>query len=726
MSAPDRRRFLQTAGLGAAAVALGARPGAAAAARRPNVVVLLCDDMGFSDIGCYGGEIHTPNLDRLAAGGLRFSQFYNTARCCPTRACLLTGLYPHQAGVGHMIEDKGLEGYQGHLGSHCVTMAEVLGPAGYGTYAVGKWHVAQPGDAGRPNWPRQRGFQRYYGTIEGAGSYYDPGTLTRDNQAISPFADPDYRPERFYYTDAITDNAITFLDDHVRQKPEQPFFLYCAYTCAHWPLHALPEDIAKYQGVYDGGYEAMRRTRFVRCKELGLIHPEWDLSPTEGDWQSVEHKAWETRCMEVYAAMIDRMDQGVGRLTAALTRLGRLDDTLLLWLQDNGGCQESIGRDRGRPRPEHPTLPTIPPEAIRRDVIPRQNRAGIPTLTGPDNLPGGDETYISYGIGWANVSNTPFREYKHFVHEGGISTPLIAHWPAGIARRGEIEHQPGHLIDLATTIYELAGADYPKQRAGAEVRPLEGRSLTPAFSGGTIARDAIFWEHEGNRAIRQGNWKLVAKHPAGRWELYDLQRDRTEMHDLAAAEPQRLAAMTAAWEAFAKRTYAIPWPWQPPYGQAAGGTRHGRYALGAGADLEGNDAPAVAGQPLAITARLDAGGHDGVILAHGGSGRGYALYVKDGRLEFAVRHAERLVVVTSPQPLPAGPVQVEARLAVDGAMTLLIAGQALATGRCEGPLGSQPKEGLQVGRDLGTAVGRYEAPNPFGGSIASVELAVGD
>jgi arylsulfatase len=314
----------------------------ALAAERPNVVLIMADDMGYSDIGCFGGEIKTPHLDKLAANGLRFTQFYNTGRCCPTRASLLTGLYPHQAGIGHMMNDRGHDGYRGELNRHCVTIAEALRPAGYATYAVGKWHVTkhtQP-DGPKFNWPLQRGFDRYYGTITGAGSFYDPGTLCRDNTLISPFADPEYQPEQYYYTDAISDHAVRFIDEHYhnpKAEPSKPFFLYVAYTCAHWPMHALPEDIARYRGKYNEGYQPVRDARMRRLAELGLIDGGWTMAPTVGDWEGVKHKKWEARCMEVYAAMISRMDRGIGQIVKQLEESGQLENTLIFFLQDNGG-----------------------------------------------------------------------------------------------------------------------------------------------------------------------------------------------------------------------------------------------------------------------------------------------------------------------------------------------------------------------------------------------------
>ena len=541
------------------------------ASQRPNIIIILGDDMGFSDLGCYGSEISTPNLDRLATNGLRFTHFYNTARCCPTRASLLTGLYPHQAGVGHMIEDRGLEGYQGELNPRCLTIAEALKPAGYRAYAVGKWHVARnlKPEGAMHNWPLQRGFDRYYGTITGAGSYFDPGTLTRDNTPVSAFADPEYKPDQYYYTDAITDQAVRFIAEHQRSQAGQPFFMYVAYTAAHWPLHAREQDVAKYQGKYDAGYEPIRQARFEKEKKLGLIDPHWKLSPQWGDWEAVTNKAWEARCMEVYAAQIDRMDQGVGRIVAALEKEGQLDKTLILFLQDNGGCAEPIGRTGKMTRTNAPTLPLIAQDALRFDVRPKQTRAGYPMLHGPNIMPGPADTFIAYGKAWANVSDTPFREYKHWVHEGGISTPLIAHWPEGINGRGELRHEPGHLIDIMATCLDLAGAKYPAEKNGLKTTPLEGKSLLPAFAGKPIKREALYWEHEGNRAVHAGDWKLVAKSPGGKWELYDMKSDRTEMNDLAAKQPGRVKKMAAQWEAWAKRAHVLPWIWKPAYGQSA-------------------------------------------------------------------------------------------------------------------------------------------------------------
>jgi len=527
-----------------------------------NFVVILSDDMGISDLGCYGGEIRTDHLDALARNGLRFSQFYNTARCCPTRASLLTGLYPHQAGVGHMMDQKPLAGYQGNLNESCRTIAEMLRPTGYRNYAVGKWHITRHAGPNGPkhNWPLQRGFDRFYGTIHGAGSFFDPSSLTRDNTAISPFADSQYKPATYYYTDAITDHATQFIRDHEKEHANKPFFLYVAYTAAHWPMHALPDDIARYKGKYDVGYDPIRKARHAKAIELGLFPPDLPLPASVGVWETTENKEWEAACMEVYAAMVDRMDQGIGKIVDELKSHNILDNTMIFYMQDNGGCAEGMGRSGNKEhpnitRPSSPTLPAMnPTDFAKSGSVPAQTRDGYPVRMGKNAFPGPADTYVAYGENWANVSNTPLREYKHWVHEGGISSPLIVHWPAGIKKVGGWSHQPGHLIDIAATLVDVSRTSYPK-----DATPLEGRSLSPAFSGEAIVRDAIFWEHEGNRAVRQGDWKLVAKHNK-EWELYDISKDRIESSNLAKKYPEKVKYLAEMYEAYARRCNVAPWP----------------------------------------------------------------------------------------------------------------------------------------------------------------------
>ena len=560
-----RRDFLKTMGIGAATLAMpgciSASQTSTAKRKRPNIIVMMADDMGFSDIGCYGGEINTPNLNELAAGGLRFTQFYNTARCCPTRASLMSGLYQHQAGVGHMMGDYGYDGYRGELSNRCVTIAEALKTAGYSTYMSGKWHVTKSTkpDGDKHNWPRQRGFDRFFGTIHGAGSFYDPNTLTRDNTQIVPGS------KDFYYTDAISDNASKFISEH---KGENPFFMYVAYTSPHWPMHAKPQDIARYKGRYAGGWDALRAERHKRMIEMGIVDSKWKITPRDeavAPWEEAKDKEWFERRMEVYAAMVDCMDQGVGRIVRALKRTGKFDNTLVFFLADNGGCAEEYGsRGAVKPDPSRPVvLKPMGRDELQTRMQPAVTRDGRPVRTGYGVMPGPADTYIAYGRPWANASNTPFRLYKHWVHEGGISTPLVAHWPGGIKAQGELRAQPGHLIDIMATCVDLSGANYPAEYKGNKIYPMEGRSLAPAFDNKPIEREAIYWEHEGNRAVRKDNWKLVSRHP-GQWELYDLDADRTELNNLADKHPQKVAQLKTLWESWAKRVGVQPWPVKRP------------------------------------------------------------------------------------------------------------------------------------------------------------------
>ncbi len=441
-----RRDFLKTVGLGAASVIL---PGCAngigqESGAKPNIVLIMADDMGYSDIGCYGSEIATPNLDKLAANGLRFTQFYNTARCCPTRASLMTGLYPHQAGIGHMSGDDQLPGYRGVLAGRCVTIAEALKPAGYTTLMSGKWHMGEE----RPNWPIDRGFDEYFGLLSGGSNYWKLPEHRR--MAIN---DKPYKPEAgkgYYITDAFTDHAVKFIDKY--SSGDKPFFLYTAYTAPHWPLHAWPEDIAKYRGKYIEGWDALRAERHERMIEMGIADKDWAITPRDKlalVWEelSEERKEELDLKMAIYAAQIDRMDQGIGRIVGALKKNGQLDNTLIFFLADNGGCEEGgpYGFDGG--------------------FFGKKPKGTLGTV----------DSYSSYGLSWANASNTPFRRYKHWVHEGGISTPLIAHWPAVVKQKGQLTHQVGHIIDIMATCCDVAGAEYPAKYKDKKIMSLEGK-----------------------------------------------------------------------------------------------------------------------------------------------------------------------------------------------------------------------------------------------------------
>jgi len=536
--------------------------------KRPNFLVILTDDMGYSDIGCFGSEINTPNIDKLASNGLRFTQYYNTARSSSTRASLLTGLYPHQAGMGHLANSNFEEpGYRDDLSKNAVTMAEVFKNAGYATYMTGKWHISMgitpTGD--QSNWPCQRGFDRYFGTLNGSGSYYDPGTLISNNTFIAP-------GKNFYYTNAISDSTVAFINQHPSQKP---FFFYVAYTAAHWPLHAPESEVAKYKGLYDIGWDQTRVNRFNKLKKLGIIDKSCVLTKrgvTIPAWEKEPMKAWQLRRMEVYAAMIDIMDQGVGRIITALEKKGLLENTVIFYMHDNGGCAEPQDTDK----PEIPLtseqkiLKPFSYNSVSLEKRPIYSRDGYFVRSGRGVMAGPSDSWVAYGEEWANVSNTPYRLYKHYTHEGGIASPLIVSWPATIKAKGQLRRQPTHLIDIMATCIDLAGIQYPAQFNGNQIIPYEGKSLRPAFTNKPIERQHLFWEHEGNRAIREGNWKLVSTTIKSKkfteadekaWELYDLKNDPSETKNLAKKYPDRVKAMAELWEKEAIRTAAKPWPW---------------------------------------------------------------------------------------------------------------------------------------------------------------------
>ena len=530
---------------------------AAAAPLRPNIVLILADDLGFSDLGCYGSEIPTPNLDQLAAGGLRLNQFYNTPRCCPSRAALLTGLYPQEAGIGGMMEDRGLPGYRGELNDHCVTLAEVLHSAGYHTLMVGKWHLShiyfdgkkqlnyesnEPFWEDKHDWPLQRGVEEYYGTIHGVNSYYDPFSLVQNNTPIHPDT-PD-----FYYTDVLSDHAVNFIKKYA--SGSAPFLLYVAYTAPHWPMQAPEADIAKYRPVYAAGWDVIRSNRYQREIQLGIINPKWALSPRDPrvqPWAQTPNHAWQANRMATFAAMVSHLDQGVGRIMGALRAAGATTNTLVIFLSDNGACDEVI-------YPQYYDVPS----ATRDGRTIKVGNSDPAVFAGPVDV------WQSYGVPWANVSDTPFRLYKHYTHEGGISTPFIASWPAVIAHPGGIAGQIGHITDVMPTLVEVAGAEYPKIFKAQTIPPMEGESLLPILAGGERPeRTPLFWEHEGNRAVHAGDWKLVSRYP-GPWELYNLATDRSELTNLAGQYPARVGELSALYEQWAKRCGVVPPDQLPP------------------------------------------------------------------------------------------------------------------------------------------------------------------
>lgn len=519
---------------------------AVSAAEKPNIVLIMVDDMGFSDIGCYGGEIQTPNIDRLAAEGVRFSRFYNGSRCCPTRASLMTGLHPHLTGIGHMTNppnssqhDDGEEypNYRGFLNRNCVTLAEALKPAGYATLMAGKWHL---GYNDQERWPLQRGFEKFYGCIAGATRFFYPEDLRGMTFGNEPDTElKSTTDEAFYTTDAFTDYAIRFIQEE-QSGQKRPFFLYLSYTAPHWPHQAFEDDIAKYRGKYKVGWDDIRDARYQRQIELGLIDPKWKLSPRADnvpDWNSLEMAKQDEMDlrMAVYAAMIDRVDQNVGKLVQALKKSGQSENTLIIFLSDNGACAEGPALGRGE---------IMDPE--------KRNQ----------------QHYNNYGGAWANVSSTPFRLYKHFTHEGGAATPFFMYWPARIQPLEKWYDQPAQLIDVMPTLLDVAGVDYPKTNAGNTLLPLRGISLRPAFDGTSFLRSApMFSEHENNAFMMEGDWKLVGKGVAApkgpdakKWELYNLAEDRTELNDLSEKYPERLAQMSKAWKQWADQDKVYPKP----------------------------------------------------------------------------------------------------------------------------------------------------------------------
>ena len=441
-----------------------------------------------------------------------------------------------------------------------MTIAEALKTGGYKTAIAGKWHLTPPTGVDNHNWPLQRGFDKYFGTIAGAGSYYDPVTLTRDNAPIKPGTN-------FFYTDAIAENAVQYVEDFAHSG--SPFFLYTAFTAGHWPLHALEQDIEKYKDRYRNGWDELRRERHKRQLEMGLVKEKWGLTPRDPrvpPWELASFKDWEMRRMAVYAAQIDRLDQGIGKILAKVEQQGIADNTLILFMADNGGNYEEMA--------------VAPPASDRPLSIPRQTIDGRIVRRGntPEIMPGGADTYQSYGIPWGNCSNTPFRLYKHFAHEGGVSTPLVAHWPRMIKGKNSLTTQIGHEVDIMPTCLQIAGVQYPATtKAGTAPPALVGQSLLPVLQGATRERGPIFWEHEGNCAMRDGKWKLVSQFP-DYWELYDMEEDRTEMHSLADQQLSRVKQMAAAYADWTKLAGVQPWPMpRTPQNQRQGATPTPEY-----------------------------------------------------------------------------------------------------------------------------------------------------
>jgi arylsulfatase A-like enzyme len=518
----------------------------------PNVLIIMADDLGYSDLGCYGGELATPTLDLLAKKGLRYSSFYTSARCCPSRASLLTGLHPHQTGIGSFAtlksdEDRG-PAYLGHLNNSCATLAEILKSSGYSTWMVGKWHMGLPG-------PLDRGFDNYFGYsnfLSHSEDQWNPKPYVRlPTNATAEIVDTE---NAFYATDVFSEYAVEFLKQAIEQR-EKPWMLYLAHSSPHFPIQAPQADIDRFMPMYRKGWDVLRADRLERMKRLGLIPKDTPLPPREmvpvdneaiaNGFSGQPNPAWDSlpaerqedlaRRMATYAAMVKHLDQGVERILALLEKNHELANTLVLFMSDNGACYEwgPFGFDL-------------------------ESRKGATTLHKGDALAkiGQPGTYSSYGSGWANLGNTPFRLYKHFCHEGGIRSPLIAYWPKGISKGGKILDDPIHLMDIVPTVLEMTGIPYPSTFRGRSLLPLEGTSLLPTFRGERLPERALAFEHQSARGLRRGEWKIawgkrMTTEP--RWELYNLAKDVTEQKDVAKDNPDVVKQLSQAWWNWAKR-----------------------------------------------------------------------------------------------------------------------------------------------------------------------------
>lgn len=712
----------------------------------PNIVIVLADDLGFADLGCYGSEIDTPNLDRLAAGGLQFTNFHVTPMCSPTRAALLTGVNPHRAGAGHVANsDPGFPGYAAELADDVATMAEVLRDAGYATMAVGKWHLTKDSDlsdAGpRHSWPCQRGFDRYYGVLDAFTNLHHPHRLVEDNHTV----EVDEYPEGYYVTDDLTDRAISMIRHAKASNPSQPFLCYFAHIAIHAPLQCKASDLAKYRGRYDAGWDALRAERHARQLALGVIPPGTVLPPRNAE-EGDDVAAWDeldpadqrlfARYMEVYAAMVDSVDQSVGRLYAALDELGEADNTIFLFLSDNGASREG----------EADGTTSYFRTLVSKNVTDMEDKDWDRDHL---ELAGGPRTLVHYPRGWAMASNTPFRLYKINTHAGGHSVPLVWHWPAGQPADGRRD-QWAHVTDLLPTLLELAGIERPAERNGHVLQPVDGTSLAPVLrdAGAAHERGGQHLEMAGHRGYYEGSWEIVTRHVPltsfgdHEWELYDLATDRTETTDLAAEQPERVAAMAAAWEAAAQRNQVYPldegsrlrYVVRPTYDdplrtpvRITGGThtleryRSQMLIQWRSFDVEVELAPYAAGQ-------------QGVLVAHGDQGGGYVLYIEDGELVFEHNGYGPMTRVSG-GPVPVGAERIGLSITAPGSWrwnaSLSIDGEVRAGHDGLLMLGAMaPFEGIDVGIDrrspVSWALWERHGTFRFDGTIRAATYTPGD
>ncbi|WP_030255574.1 arylsulfatase [Streptomyces violens] len=719
-----------------------------APAGAPNIVVVLVDDMGYSDIGPFGSEIPTPTLDHLADQGVRLSNYHTMPLCSPARAALLTGLNPHRVGYAHVANsDPGFPGYGMTIAEDVPTLAELLHDQGYATYAVGKWHLVRDSASNaaddRANWPLQKGFDRYYGVLEGLTSLFHPHQLVRDNSPL----DIDELPEDYYYTDDLTDQALSMIKGLRAHDPDKPFFLYLAHNAVHGPLQAKEEDIARHRGRYDEGWDALRDQRFAAQLAAGLFPPGTAL-PDRNSEAGLDVPAWDSltadqqrryaRYMEVYAAMVDNIDQNLGRLTATLEALGELDNTVIVFTSDNGGTGEG-GAEGTRSYfsrfVHHPRLPGDWEPDVDRD---------------PD-LIGGPRSLVHYPRGWGMASNTPFRLYKGHTYAGGVRVPFVLSWPRGV-REGRLARglrtQYQYVTDITPTLLELAGTPRPDERRGTPLQEVDGASFAPVLAdpaaGSTHPEQ--YCEMTGNRSYYRDGHKLVTLHRPGtpyddaEWALYDLRTDPTEIHDLADQRPEVIKELAAAWEQAAWRNGVFPLP----DGSGALAHRHPadeRYTrelrlLPGTPELERyRSSRLIAFRSFGIAVRLEsyADGDQGVLVSHGDQGGGYSLYVEDGRLRFAYNEYGRLHE-TDAGPLPPGTRDILLTATAEQGLrwhfTLTVDGaERPVPGSVHQLIGMAPFQGISVGIDRKSPVSwpLYERHRSFryNGRLRSVTYRPG-
>ncbi len=720
----------------------------------PNIVIILLDDAGFSDFGAFGAEIETPNIDNLAENGLRYNNFTTTAVCSPSRAALLTGLNHHSAGVGWLANmDTGFPGYRGEIAADAVTLPEVLKDNGYNTMMVGKWHlinsdhlsVAGPYDA----WPAQRGFERYWGFLDGESNQFAPAYLHSGNEVIQTEL-----PEDFYFPEAMTDKAIQMLKDQRAVARNKPFFLYYATGGPHAPHHTKAEDRAKYKGRYDKGYDQIRAARLAKQKQLGIAPGNTDLTPhlksvVAWDELTDDDRKVSARLQENYAAYVDQLDQQIGRLVEYLRETGELDNTIIVLSSDNGGSKETGALGT--------TMATRYLHGIADTT--EKNLEDFDSIGGPSSHP-------NYPLGWTQVSNTPFNYTKATTHGGGVRDPLIIHWPQRITDKGAVRTQFHHINDVMPTLLEATGITHPKSYRGQQVKPMEGTSMAYTFTDGDSAsrKSSQYYELAANRAFVEDGWKIVTYVPRNQaydsvpWELYNLNEDFSEAHDLAVQMPEKVKALEAKWWAAAERYNVLPVDDRPIMVKGAASMKrkknlrykHFSYKPGL-STIHNIQAPTLIGQPFSISAKLsrDNVKQGGVIAAQGGYDVGYTFYVKDNLLNYEVNIGGYYTLVASTKTLPKGDVTVRATFTPgkhkskkathtattdgdfnashlpQGTVTLYINDKAVGSKHFAPPVPFNTWEGLDIGRDLRTAVSKaYKVPFAFEGKIESVDYDI--